>query len=238
MVLYEISRKLNRITAPILISNNGFAPIPRTIRPFRFQAAWLNHQVFHDFVLHNWKNEAPIVPFLKEFASQLSQWNREKFYNIFRKKFELWARINGIQALLSKGRQGHLIKLEAKLRREMDDVLHDEETLWFQKSRMEAINDGDRNTRFFHLSTVIRRHRNRIDMLQDGSGQWISDPSAVKEMVMTYWSNLFQEEGCGESRNVLPRDCFPNITNEDYEKMNRPLSECKVWLAVKSMKPF
>lgn len=58
---------------PILISSNGFAPIPRVIRPLRFQAAWLNHQVFHDFVWNNWRGEAPIVPFLKEFASQLSQ---------------------------------------------------------------------------------------------------------------------------------------------------------------------
>lgn len=58
---------------PILISSKGFAPIPRVIRPLRFQAAWLNHQVFHDFVWNNWRGEAPIVPFLKEFASQLSQ---------------------------------------------------------------------------------------------------------------------------------------------------------------------
>lgn len=124
------------------------------------------------------------------------------------------------------------------MRREMDDVLQDEETLWFQKSRMEAINDGDRNTRFFLLSTVIRRHRNRIDMLQDDSGQWILDPNIVKKMVMSYWSNLFQEEGNGECRNVLPRDFFPIIKSDDYEKMTRPLSECEVWLAVKSMKPF
>lgn len=31
--------------------------------------------------------------------------------------------MEGIQAELSKGRQGHLVKLEAKLRREMDEVL-------------------------------------------------------------------------------------------------------------------
>lgn len=35
---------------PILISTTGFAPVPTTIKPFRFQAAWLNHQKFQDFV--------------------------------------------------------------------------------------------------------------------------------------------------------------------------------------------
>ncbi|XP_048493087.1 uncharacterized protein LOC125493650 [Beta vulgaris subsp. vulgaris] len=142
---------------PILISTSGFAPIPRIIKPFRFQAAWLNHQAFYEFVRRNWNSGAPIVPFLKQFAEKLNKWNKEEFYNIFRKKSELWARISGVQALLSKGRQNHLIKLEAKLRREMDAVLDDEEALWFQKSRMEAICDGDRNTRYFHLSTVMQR---------------------------------------------------------------------------------
>lgn len=104
---------------PILISSSGFAPIPRAIKPFRFQAAWLNHQAFYEFVRKNWNSGAPIVPFLKQFAEKLNKWNREEFYNIFRKKSELWARISGVQTLLSKGRQTHLIKLEAKLRREM-----------------------------------------------------------------------------------------------------------------------
>lgn len=74
---------------PILISSTGFAPVPRAVRPFRFQAAWLNHEKFHEFVMNNWVSSAPIVPFLKSFASKIQTWNREEFYNIFRKKSEL-----------------------------------------------------------------------------------------------------------------------------------------------------
>lgn len=115
----------------------------------------------------HWQSSAPIVPFLKSFATKMTNWNREEFYNIFRRKSELWARIERIQAELSRGRQPHLVKLESKLRREMDEVLNEEEILWFQKSRMDAICDGGRNTRYFHLATVIRRRRNKIDSLQD-----------------------------------------------------------------------
>lgn len=43
-----------------------------------------------------------------------------------------------------------------------------------RKSRQAAINDGDRNTRYFHLSTVIRRRRNKIETLQDEYGEWIT----------------------------------------------------------------
>lgn len=45
---------------------------------------------------------------------------------------------------------------KSALRKEMDEVLDQEEMLWFQKSRLDAIKDGDKNTRYFHLSTIIR----------------------------------------------------------------------------------
>lgn len=66
-----------------------------------------------------------------------------------------------------------LYKLEQKLRQQLDTVMREEELLWFQKSRMEAICDGDRNTKLFHHSTIIRRKRNRIEGLQDDNGVWV-----------------------------------------------------------------
>ena len=64
--------KLSSDHCPILLSTTGFAPVPRAIKPFRFQAAWLNHDKFNDFVLKNWIPPAPLVPFLKEFAKKNS----------------------------------------------------------------------------------------------------------------------------------------------------------------------
>lgn len=102
----------------------GFAHIPTAIRPFRFQVYRLNHKKFHDFVCLNWVSTTPIIPFLKSFGDKIQKWNKEEFYNIFRKKHELWANLERIQNLLSKGRQTHLIKLEAKLRTKMKEVLN------------------------------------------------------------------------------------------------------------------
>ena len=224
---------------PILISSTGFAPIPFALRPFGFQAAWLRHDKFQEFVIKNWVSTAPIVPFLKTFALKIQKWNKEEFYNIFRRKSELWARLEGIQKILATGRQPHLIKLEKKLRIEMESVLNDEEMLWFQKSRAEAICDGDRNTRYFHLSTIIRRKRNRVEALMDDEGSWITDSEQVKEMVRDFWRTLFQEESDrGQVNNLMLRDYFPDIPSEDREKLARPFSSCEVLIALKDMQPF
>lgn len=104
---------------PILISNTGFAPIPVSLKPFRFQAAWLRHDKFNEFVLKHWVESTRIVPFLKSFAQKIQRWNKEEFYNIFRKKSELWARLEGVQKILAQGQQPYLTKFETKLRCEM-----------------------------------------------------------------------------------------------------------------------
>ncbi|XP_056694850.1 uncharacterized protein [Spinacia oleracea] len=71
---------------PIILSTNGFAPIPMVLKPFRFQAAWLTHEKFEEFISANWNNSVPLIPFLAEFSSRLNVWNKEIFHNIFRKK--------------------------------------------------------------------------------------------------------------------------------------------------------
>lgn len=102
--------------------------------------------------------------------------------------------------------------------------------LWFQKSRIEAICDGDRNTRYFHLSTVIRRRkRNRIEALQKKEGQWVMDANQVKGMVLDYWKNLFQEES---QSNHYGRILWDLVT------ISFCFAECEVLAALRSMKPF
>lgn len=127
-----------------------------------------------------------------------------------------------MQRCLSNQKLQHLIELEKSLRVELETVLHQEELLWFQKSRMDAIRDGDRNTKFFHLSTVIRRKRNKIGMLKNADGSWITKPLVVKQLVVQYLECLFtEEEPNALISNFLP-GCFPTIPAEDWAILARP----------------
>lgn len=126
-LLYETARvkhlpALQSDHCPLLISSNGFSPLNEVNRPFRFQAAWLTHENFKDFIHTDWSHETPLIPLLHSLSENLKTWNKEIFHNIFRKKRKLIARINGIQSAQSRGRNSSLIKLEARLRRDLDVI--------------------------------------------------------------------------------------------------------------------
>lgn len=88
--------------------------------------------------------------------STLPGWNKRVFGNIHyrKKKKRLKARINGIQRAASYGRNLFLDKLEMELQKDLEEVLEQEEVLWFQKSCASWIRNGDRNTRYYHTKTL------------------------------------------------------------------------------------
>lgn len=219
---------------PLLISSNGFAPLCKINRPFRFQAAWLTHEKFRDFLIDKWNQTAPLIPHLKSLSSDLQHWNKETFYNIFRQKRWLLARIGGIQTQLSKGRNSSLLKMEASLRRELDIILDQEEVLWYQKARVDWLKDGDRNTTFFHLSTVVRRWRNRISAIKNSEGEWVYDKDQVKAIVVAYFAKLFTDDNEEVEYNI-PTGVSPHLSNEDWNILNRRYTKSDIDCVIKHM---
>ena len=107
--------------------------------------------------------------------------------------------------------------------------------LWFQKSRMAAIRDGDRNTRYFHLSTIIRRKYNRIESLQDSTGVWITEPNAIHQLVLDYFSSLFTEVMPQRGRVHMLSGRFPLLQEETFTEICKPFTAKDIHSALQSM---
>ena len=82
-----------------------------------------------------------------------------------RRKRNLEGRIAKIQKSLGCWDSMYLEQLELKLGKDNEEVLLQEEFLWYKKSRKNWVQFGDRNTKFFHTQTIVRRQRNRIHSL-------------------------------------------------------------------------
>ena len=66
--------------------------------------------------------------------------------------------------------------------------------LWRQKSREIWLKEGDKNSKFFHVTTIIRRRRNSIDAVKAENGEWILDKSKISDYFLNNFKNVFQEE--------------------------------------------
>lgn len=84
--------------------------------------------------------------------------------------------------------------LQRKLLRDYENVLFQEETFWFQKSREQWIKLGSRNTIFFHTQAVIRRKRNKVDGLKLPSGDWCTDENTLRDEAVKFIKELFCEK--------------------------------------------
>jgi len=146
----------------------------------------------------------------------LLKWNKEVFGNLFRQKRKAWARMEGIQRKLAKGGGNHLLRMEAKIWEELNTILNQTETFWFQKSRIDAIREGDPNTRCFHLSTITRRKRNKIESLRSTDDEWISDIAEVKNLVLEYSTSLFMDFSYSVMHSNLPSGCFSSSARTTF----------------------
>ena len=111
-------------------------------------------------------------------------------------------------------------RLEEALQVELSEWLARIEVLWKQKSRELWLKEGDRSTKFFHLSTIIRRRRNHIDAIKFEDGQWITSPNQIRKLFFNTFKNLFSEEEVtfpSHLENLMPK----SITEEDNVILKR-----------------
>lgn len=58
-------------------------------------------------------------------------------------------------------------------------------------SRIDWLGHGDANTKYFHLSVLNRRRRNKITYFKDSNDIWITDPAEIANYVHNYFSACF-----------------------------------------------
>ncbi|PKI60521.1 hypothetical protein CRG98_018997 [Punica granatum] len=107
------------------------------------------------------------------------------------------ARLVGIQQAIQRSPNPHLERLEWEVSEELEQVLLQEEILWFQKSRFEWVRFGDRNTKYFYTRTIIKRRRMKIESLRATDGEWVTDAEVLRDMVVAYFRNFYGDSSSG-----------------------------------------
>lgn len=99
--------------------------------------------------------------------------------------------------------------------------MRQEEEFWALKSQLNWVAYGDRNTSFFHVSTLVRRHRNKIKSIKNLVGEWIIEEDVVKNFIMSGYSEIFETSHLYSTSDpeIENFSCY-FLSNEDKELLN------------------
>ncbi|KAL4362548.1 hypothetical protein GQ457_04G039580 [Hibiscus cannabinus] len=178
---------------PILI-DTGMDSNQHKSSLFHYISAWNDHPDFINMLKDSWIDSRSIGDNISNFQSKSKEWSWTVFGHIDRRKNLLLSRIKGIEMAFEIDSNPYLQDLEIALKCDLEHVLEQEESLWFQRAQTNWIQFGDRNTAFFHASVISRKKRNRISMLKVSDGSWCRDAQILKNHAADFFKTLFTSE--------------------------------------------
>jgi hypothetical protein len=155
--------------------------------------AWQQERIGSNALQSTWAS-------LSHIAGSLKNWSRDSFGSVRRQiqQFEKKLRMLREAPVSADG-----LAKEKEIEQSMCELFEREEIMAHQRSRVEWLREGDRNTDFFHVKASARKKTNRIDVLVRDDGSKCEDQDGIKQLVHTFYERLFSSEPSVSMDEVL-----------------------------------
>nr|DAD41264.1 TPA_asm: hypothetical protein HUJ06_015587 [Nelumbo nucifera] len=224
VVLSHLLRARSDHSPVLLDTSNNLNWRPR---PFRFEEIWNHHEDCKNVIVNSWKEDIVETPMknlirnVKNIGPTMRDWNKRVFGNVQ----------NNVQKAKEELIRGQVDKRIAndpykinELERNLEKALLIEEIHWKQKSGVNWLASGDKNTKFFHATTLQRRRRNYIHGFYDENRRWVRDNEEMSDKVFAFFNNLYSSEGCSKIDVVL-ENLSNNLSLEDNISLEKEVEE-------------
>lgn len=113
------------------------------------------------------------------------------------------------------------------MKKYLDNLWKHEEIFWHQRSRIKWLGHMDRNSKFFHLTTLNRCRHNKIVQLNNPDGGWVRLEGEIQSVMHDFYFKLFTTERISDWSSVI--ECIPNqITCDMNFELTRKVLEKEV----------
>lgn len=150
--------------------------------PFKFNRVWLEDPKFGALVRDVWymdkeRDISPMVNILEKLRAlkvEVKTWERRKSTQMKKDLKDIYVALDSLSPqLLMHNPPGALRDNIHSLELKRKHILQIRETTWHLKSRAIWIQEGDRNTNFFHRFSNHRRKINSIWEITDAEGNMV-----------------------------------------------------------------
>ncbi|KAM0931352.1 hypothetical protein ACQ4PT_000394 [Festuca glaucescens] len=164
-------------------------------KPFKYENMWRRHEHYEEVVKDSWVDGAANFEYVMSSLNQLRSrricWSREEFGSV---KNELKAMRQKLEALRLGSLRSGPTGAEKDLMMRISELPAREEAMARQRSRIQWLKDGDRNTAFVHAKAKDRARNNLISSLKRDDGSFCSNQSEMEHMVASFYKNLFKAQ--------------------------------------------
>ncbi|XP_057842232.1 uncharacterized protein LOC131051668 [Cryptomeria japonica] len=215
--------------------------------PFKFENMCLKDDNILK-LLKEWWNVAKvsrsrifkIVNKLKIIKQNLIHWNKEHFGNIFDNKDQVEVELVEFnEKVMRHGMDEALFLREKKLLVDHESILAKEEVFWKQKFRETWLEEGDKNTKFFHNSVRMRRVINHISKIKLSDGSEVANPKSIATEVVDFFSLILNSDWSphGSVHDKFIK-CIPKLLSKDQTNfLTAKFSLAEVEAALMEMSP-
>ncbi|CAL1392116.1 unnamed protein product [Linum trigynum] len=200
---------------------------------FRFESFWAKDEESGEIIKEAWEEASwnTLDQSLKSCERKLKSWSETKFGEIPRRISQIRRSLQGMK-LQKKNSTWRTRKRQLEL--ELQDLLYKNEQRWKQRSRMEWLKEGEKNTKAFHAKASERRKKNTIKKLQDDQGRIHKGQEEVTGCLFQYYSKLFEsraDQNCWKVIDAIEK----KVTEEMNQKLLRPFTAEEIQAALFQM---
>lgn len=125
---------------------------------------------------------------------------------------------------------------ERSLMRELAETLAREEGMERQRSRIDWLKSGDKNTEFFQAKAKARGRTNRIRALRTADGSLATDQGVMEQMASDFFRDLFTAQEHFQP-DLICQYIPCKVSAQMGETLERPYTEEEIKVAIFQMKP-
>lgn len=117
---------------------------------FRFEPMWLGDAGFKEMVNESWRKvkitNLTLAGKLKACSKHIQKWNKECFGKVQKRLKDIKMELESLKV---NPRTEQVARREARLAGELDEWMAREELLWKQRSRVDWLKEGEKQSLFF-----------------------------------------------------------------------------------------
>ncbi|KAK2658361.1 hypothetical protein Ddye_004894 [Dipteronia dyeriana] len=207
---------------------------------FFYEACWADNETCKEVVRSMWLDSSGVdgisglVKRLSCWASQLKGWNDAQ-RNMLRKNIKLkYKELYEASRVVNSNSWLGIRRIENQL----DELLLQEELCWKQRSRVDRLRCGDKNTKYFHARAFSSRTRNQTLGLLDENGSWQEKKQAMEGVSSRYFDRIFSSSNSSSEQLGKVLTCVVlKLSDSSSRMLDQPFSKDDVKRALFDMCP-